>query len=103
MRAAGAAALELVLPAGGGGPVDAGAAQSAGRAVHADAVLWRAADDGVAPAGGVPGQRQTGAALAAVAGSGGDLPEAAHEHRGGGAPDLPVLAAGCRDHARRSG
>src|SRR4051812_29148452 len=103
MRAAGAGALELILPAGGGGPVDPGVAESAGRAVHADAVLRGAADGGLAAGRGLRGQRQAGAAVAAAARRGGDLPEAAPEHAGAGASDLPVLAAGRPDHARRPG
>src|SRR2546423_14508630 len=77
MRAAGAGALELVLPAGGGGPADPGAAESAGRAVHADAVLRGAADDGLAAGRGLRGQRQAGAAGGGGgAGGGGVAPSA---------------------------
>ncbi len=55
----GAAAVELVLPAGPAIGDDTGAAGAAGRAVHAHAVLWLAPDDGLAARPRLSGQSQT--------------------------------------------
>src|SRR3712207_1397389 len=103
MRPAGAAAVELVLPAGATARADAGATRSAGRAVHADAVLWVPPDDCLAAAGGLSSQSQTRAAPAAAAGAGDALPEAQDQYAGAGASDLSVPVAWLADHARGPG
>src|SRR6266705_1131542 len=103
MRAAGAGPVELVLPAGGRVGRDAGAAPAAGRAIHPDTVLRRAADDGLAAEPGACRQPEAGAALAPAARGRGDLPEASDEHPSARPPDLPVPAAWRPDHPCRPG
>src|SRR5688500_1470322 len=103
MRAAGAGALELVLPAGGRVGRDAGAAPAVGRAVHPDPVLWSAADGGLAAEPGARRQPEAGAAPAPTPRGRGDLSEAGDEHSDARPPDLPVLAAWRLDHPRRPG
>src|SRR3954469_23297302 len=99
MRAAGAGPIELVLPAGRRDARDAGAAAATGRAVHPDAVLRGAADDGLAAEPGASRQPQAGAAPAPPARDRGDLPEAQYEHAGPGPPDLSLLASRRPDHS----
>src|SRR4051812_39175732 len=101
MRAGRPAAVELVLRAGGAVGDDAGATRPAGRAVHADAVLWGAPDDRLAARHWVPRQPEAGAPLAAAAGVGGALPQAAHECAGAWASPVSVSAARGADHLRR--
>src|SRR5438270_3333604 len=103
MCTAGAAAVELVLPAGSAVVDDPGTVGSAGRAVHPDAILWVPPDDGLAAEPRLPRQSQTRAALAAALGARGDLPEAQDEHAGAGASDLSVSVAWAADHARGPG
>ena len=95
MRAAGAGAVELVLPAGGRVGRDARAAAPAGRAVHADAVLWRAADDGLAAEPGA--SRSTCKRvrrLLRLLGLEAIYPKPRHEHAGAGASDLSRTCCG---------
>src|SRR5712692_1562661 len=99
MCAAGAAAVELVLPAGPTVGDDAGVTRPAGRAVHADAVLWIPPDDGLAAERGVPRQSQARAPAAAAIGVGGDLSEAQDEYASAGPSDLSVPVARSADHA----
>src|SRR5919202_4204038 len=100
---AGPGAIELVLSAPPTVGDDAGVAGPAGRTVHAAAVLRDPSDDGLAAAGGLPGQSEARAAPAAAVGAGDDLPEAAHQHAGAGPSALPLPVAGPADHPRRSG
>src|SRR6266849_7204217 len=101
MRAGGAATVELVLRAGGAVGDNAGAARPAGRAVHADAVLWGAPDDRLAARRRGPRQPEAGAPPAAAAGVGGTLPQAAHECAGAWASLGSISAARGADHLRR--
>jgi hypothetical protein len=55
MHAAGAATVELVLPAAAAIGDDTEAAGAVGRAVYADTVLWGTAADGLAAPRGVHG------------------------------------------------
>src|SRR4051812_6652628 len=95
--------FELVLPAGPAVRHDAGAAGPAGRAVHADAVLRLAPDDGLAAKPGLRGEPEAGAPPAGAVGAGGDLPQAADQYPGAGASDLSLSVAGGGDHAGRPG
>src|SRR6266446_3269323 len=101
MRAAGGPASELVLPAGPAVADDPGTVGSVGRAVHADAVLWIPADDGLAAERGLPRQSQARAPVAAAPGARDDLSEAEDEHPGAGPSDLSVPVARPADHACR--
>ena len=90
MRAGRPGALELLLPCGrrsrGKPSVDA----SAGRAVHAHAVLRDPANDGMASSQRARGQSQACGAPDAADGLGGHLSEAASEPGRTGAQDLSV-------------
>jgi len=103
MPVAGGGALGSLPEAGRGqhgGSCDHGADRSA---VSGPALLW------LAPNGGVVGdprpcrQSQTGPALDAAAGAGGDLSTPEHEQTGGGAQGLSVPPGWDRDRAGQSG
>src|SRR4051794_16123160 len=103
MRLARPRSFELVLPAGSAVRDDAGTAGPAGRAVHADAILRLAPDDGLAAEPGLRGESEAGAAPAGVVGARGDLPQAADQYPGAGASDLSLSVAWRGDHAGRPG
>src|SRR5205809_6179140 len=70
---------------------------TAGRAVHADAVLRGPKDGLVAGRARIPGQSEAGATIDASDGIGGDLRQTAAVASGAGAQDLSVPLAGS-DH-----
>src|SRR5882672_10590107 len=72
-------------------------------AVPGAAVLWLAADGGVAGDPGPCRQPQTGAAPDAARRPGGDLSAAEYEQAGTGAQDLPLPAWGALDRTGQSG
>ena len=67
---------------------------TAGRAVHADAILRGPEDGLVAGRARIPGQSEAGAAVDASDGIGGDLSQTAAVASGPGAQDLSVSLAG---------
>src|SRR5882672_1889794 len=96
--AAGAAALDLVLPADRRERGESRAHATDRRAVFGDALL-RQPEAG----GGAESQSQARAAADAQDGPGGDLPAAANDLAGGGTQDLPVFTAESGDSEARPG
>jgi hypothetical protein len=90
MRAGRPGALELLLPCGRRSRRKPSVDASAGRAVHAYAVLRDPADDGMAASQRARGQSQACGAPAAAHGLGGHLSEAAPEPGWAAAQDLSV-------------
>src|SRR5271157_5972383 len=92
MRPAESAALKLLLlrhgRIGGESPVD----EPVGRKVHANAILRRSANDGLAARGGSRNQSQTSPPPDAVDGVGSDLSKAAAESGRAGTQDLSLPA-----------
>src|SRR5205814_10131789 len=103
VRADGGFALRAVLPGPGGERGELGADAFAGRAVHAHAVLWGAADELVAGAARLWGEREAGAAADAADGAGSDLSQAAVVSAGRGTPALSLPAEGAGDRAAGPG
>src|SRR5579863_1662053 len=103
MRVAGRPSLGFVLRAGGRERREPGADAIAGRAVHADAILWEPENEGVAGQHGPSSESQTRCAADGVAGHRGRVSEAEAEPAGRRPPDLPILVAGHHGGARQPG
>src|SRR5438445_2622419 len=103
MRADGDLALRAVLQGPGREGGEPGADALAGRAVHAHAVLWGAADELVAGAARLWGEREASAAADAADGAGSDLSETAAVGGDAGTPPLPLPPAGDEDRTTEPG
>src|SRR6266446_10938146 len=103
MRVAGRQPLGFVLRAGGRERREPGADAVAGRAVHADAVLWEQENDGVAGHRRPSSEPQARWAADGVAGHRSRVSEAEAEPAGGRPPDLPVLVERHHGGARQPG
>src|SRR5215831_4167828 len=103
MLVAGAAPL-VGVPQAGQGQCGGSGDHSADRSAVSDpALLWLAPDGGMAGDPGSCGEPQTGPAVDAAVGSGGDLSTPEHEQAGSGAQDLSLSAARAGDRAGQSG
>src|SRR5580658_2169605 len=103
MRVAGRQPLRLVLRAGGGERGELSPDAAAGRAVHADAVLWEPENDRVAGHGGPSSESQARFAADGVAGHRSRVSKTEAEPARGRPPDLPVLVARHHGGARQPG
>jgi len=93
MRPAESGAIELLLLRHGRVGGEPSADAPARRKVHANTILWRHANDGLAAEGGSWGQSQTSPPPDALDGIGSDLSEAAAESGRAGTQDLSLPAA----------
>src|SRR5204863_8374690 len=101
MRADGGFALRAVLPGPGRERGELRADALAGRAVHGPAALWGAADELVAGAARLWGEREAGAAADAADGAGSALSQPAVVSAGRGTAALALPADGAGDRAAR--